>query len=388
MAEPRPTSLLPRLPRFLADLIPAFHHRSGSRTSISSVVEDVHGLERFRWILRNTLRGGLMVYLLYLVLFLALGLKLMVAVNVVCVLGYVVALRELRRGSVRVPFVVTALANMGHAIAATVVVGLSTGFFIHIPFVTVLAFLQPHVSRVGRSLWGAVTLVAFTGIIVFGELTTNLVRLPPLTDASLAIFNATAFVVSVGFLAYVAQEAAQGAERDLRIALARLDELARTDPLTGLLNRRAMSEQIEVEMRRVARTGRPFALLVVDLDDFKAINDEHGHAVGDHALRFVADRMLGSLRAQDQAARWGGEEFLLMLPETDLETALAVAERLRELVADPPMMVEDRPLCTTATFGVTVYQPGDTVHDAVRSADRALYQGKQGGKNRVVRSGA
>jgi diguanylate cyclase (GGDEF)-like protein len=145
-----------------------------------------------------------------------------------------------------------------------------------------------------------------------------------------------------------------------------------------------MSELLEIEAARVERNGRTFAVVVADLDDFKGVNDAYGHPVGDHALRCVAARLLGAVRAQDHVARWGGEEFLLLLPETDAKTALRVAERLRSAVSEPPLQLDDHEYRATATFGLDVYHSGATVHEVVRQADRALYAGKRLGKDRVV----
>ncbi|MEJ2288558.1 MAG: GGDEF domain-containing protein [Deinococcales bacterium] len=385
MGDSEPTHLLSRLGRLIADLLTAFQRPTGSHTSIREVVADVHGVERFRWVLGNTVRAALALHTVFIVLFAALGVWPLAAVNLGSVMLYALALAWVRRGHLQAAFAVTALEIVVHAFVATIFLSLSSGFFIYIPLATVLTFLQPQVDRTTKVVWGIGEALAFLGVVALGEATDSMVHLPSLTLSALAVANAFLFVASLGFLAYVTQEAAQSAERDLRIALARLDELARTDTLTGLLNRRAMSELLDAEATRVARHGRPFSVLIADLDDFKGINDAHGHAAGDHALRCVAQRLLGAVRAQDQVARWGGEEFLLLLPETDLETGLQVAERLRAAVSEPPLQLDGVEIRSTATIGVAVFEQGHTVFDAIRSADRALYTGKGLGKDRVVR---
>jgi diguanylate cyclase len=385
MGESDSSHLLSNLGRLIADVLAAFQRPTGSHTSIREVVADVHGLQRFRWVLGNTVRAALALHAVFIVLFAALGVWPLAALNVGSVLAYALSLILVRRGHLQGAFVVVALEMVVHAFVATLFLSLSSGFFIYVPLLTVLTFLQPQVDRPTKVVWSIGEALAFLGVVALGEATGAIVRLPSATLSALAVANALLFVGSLAFLAYVTQEAAQSAENDLRIALARVDELARTDMLTGLLNRRAMSELLDAEASRVARHGRPFAVLIADLDDFKGLNDAHGHAAGDHALRSVAQRLLGAVRAQDQVARWGGEEFLLMMPETDLETGLEVAERLRAAVSEHPLLLDEAEIRTTATFGVAVFERGDTVFDAIRRADRALYAGKELGKDRVVR---
>ena len=165
-----------------------------------------------------------------------------------------------------------------------------------------------------------------------------------------------------------------------------LEKLALTDPLTGLANRRAFQEALEAELARVARHGRPAAVLLLDLDHFKAVNDTWGHAVGDEVLAGFAQILRRGCRRGDLAARIGGEEFALLLPATGLAPALAVGERIRRAT-------EWRPLGRSAQVPVTVSvgvasteglpAPPDTL-ELVPRADAALYRAKGEGRNRVV----
>lgn len=383
--EPGSTSSSSPLNRVYGAVASLVTRRSNTHTSIQEVVADVHGVERFRWILRNMAWFGLLVHVIFLLVFSVVGVWSLAVFNVACVLMYVLALLLIRRGETDVPFLVTGLAVFTHAVFATTVLGVRSLFFMYVPLLTVLTFLNPRASIRTKSLWGAAEATVFMLLLGLGELLRPLAPMTAVTLRWLAVLNGALVVGTLGFLAHVTHEAVQAAERDLRHAMARLDELARTDPLTGLLNRRAMSKMLEAESKRVARHGRPFAVMVADLDDFKAINDEYGHPVGDHALRAIAQRLLGAVRAQDQVARWGGEEFLLLLPETDMATALSVADRLRLGVAETPLQAGDTELHVTGTFGVAIYELGGSVHETVRAADLALYSGKSDGKDRVVR---
>jgi diguanylate cyclase (GGDEF)-like protein len=166
------------------------------------------------------------------------------------------------------------------------------------------------------------------------------------------------------------------------LLVASLDDAARTDPLTGLLNRRAFDELFETELQRAQRTGGRFAVVLGDLDGFKAVNDRFGHESGDAVLRQVAEDMLKWKRRVDTPARVGGEEFALLLPETDERGAFLVAERLRR--AAHRTFAED-PVPVTISFGVASFPAhGDDLRGLMRSADRALYAAKDLGKDRTA----
>ncbi|MZP29576.1 diguanylate cyclase [Heliobacterium undosum] len=162
-----------------------------------------------------------------------------------------------------------------------------------------------------------------------------------------------------------------------------LDRNARTDMLTGLVNRRDMTEKMHVELDKYRQTGRGFSLVIGDIDHFKQINDGYGHNAGDMLLRAVAERLRQVVRPDDTVARWGGEEFLCLLPETELVGAMAVAERMRAAVADHEFCWSGCPVSISITFGVSSVGPADNIDDILHRADQALYRGKQSGRNRV-----
>lgn len=168
---------------------------------------------------------------------------------------------------------------------------------------------------------------------------------------------------------------------------AELNLQATTDPLTGLFNRRHYEALFHRELERVRRQGHALSLCVVDLDHFKKINDEHGHDVGDQVLKHVSRLFVDTLRNSDIVGRFGGEEFILLLPDTHLSCALQVVGRLRECLQQASVPVDGLNLKLTATFAVTeVNDQDDSIESVIRRADRALYEGKKTGRNCVVAS--
>ena len=163
-----------------------------------------------------------------------------------------------------------------------------------------------------------------------------------------------------------------------------VEQQAIVDGLTGLANRRHADEMLARELARSERFSGPVGLILADVDDFKAINDEYGHPLGDAVLREVAGALLGTVREIDVAARWGGEEFAVVLPGTDVEGATRAADRIREALARRDLFAPDGArLHVTASFGVAASSPGTTGEELVAAADEALYRAKRAGKNRV-----
>lgn len=187
-------------------------------------------------------------------------------------------------------------------------------------------------------------------------------------------------------------EELQATNASLAAANERLRELSMKDELTGLYNRRALFEQLEIEVQRSKRYAHSFSLLFLDMDDFKRINDRHGHATGDAALRAVAGllRSTNGVRRSDFVARYGGEEFCVVLPETGAAGAAVKGERIRVAAENLPPLVtaSGSPLTFTVSMGVACFPVhGDDVNALLKAADGAQYVAKQSGKNRVVVAG-
>jgi len=168
-------------------------------------------------------------------------------------------------------------------------------------------------------------------------------------------------------------------------------EMAITDPLTGLHNRRYMESHLATLAEQAAMRAKPLALMMLDIDYFKSINDNYGHDAGDDVLREFAVRIRKSIRGIDLACRFGGEEFVIVMPETDLHVAGMVAERLRRSIAGEPFAIEKgaKRIEVTISIGIsTLETKGEAISAVLKRADQALYRAKHDGRNRVVAAAA
>ena len=172
--------------------------------------------------------------------------------------------------------------------------------------------------------------------------------------------------------------------------LKKLQLNAITDPLTGLYNRRYMESHIGTLVEQAVTRGKPLTVLVLDIDYFKSINDTHGHDAGDDVLREFAIRIRKSIRGIDLACRYGGEEFVVVMPETDMAVATVVAERLRRRIATDPFPIQQgaRAVDVTISIGIAALGRDDTAARVIKRADQALYRAKRDGRNRVVADAA
>jgi diguanylate cyclase (GGDEF)-like protein len=165
---------------------------------------------------------------------------------------------------------------------------------------------------------------------------------------------------------------------------ARVQELATVDELTGVANRRRFFEFAERDLAEASRHNRPMLGMMLDIDHFKKVNDTYGHPTGDDVIRTVASRIANEIRASDLLCRYGGEEFALLIPNSDLPAGRVLAERLRACVADEPIDTRSGPLRVTVSVGLSMNQGSNQdVAALLADADRGLYRAKQTGRNRV-----
>ena len=201
-----------------------------------------------------------------------------------------------------------------------------------------------------------------------------------LSAGLIRIFNYINIVISftaVGLISYYFRLASISLEQEL-------EKLANTDSLTGLYNRRRMQEILEIQKSLSSRSGSNFTLIFVDIDHFKKFNDTYGHCCGDFILCEVASFMRKHLRQEDALARWGGEEFLIMLPNTDIKGARTMAEKIRKAITEERFHLAGQDFSVTMTFGLTQHEDNASIDDSLKRADDALYKGKEAGRNLVM----
>lgn len=252
------------------------------------------------------------------------------------------------------PWIIFQEARAGNSEARTALAG-------------VLVFVATCINDLSRDLAGVET----SRLLPYGFVAVMLSMAVSLANRFTLMFNALEDEV---------------AERtaDLQAVNLQLADAARHDLLTGLLNRRGFEAAAEDEMARVERSGCEFTVVLADIDNFKQFNDRHGHACGDHVLRRVAGIFGHRLRDVDRAARWGGEEFVFLLPETDANGAARLAEKLRESIAMNLFEYAGKRVNVTLTFGVATHRKGENLDNCIARADTALYHGKERGRNRVM----
>ncbi|MGC8813451.1 GGDEF domain-containing protein [Dictyoglomus sp.] len=161
----------------------------------------------------------------------------------------------------------------------------------------------------------------------------------------------------------------------------KLEELSIKDDLTGLYNRRKMDQELEKCLYIWERYNRPFSIIIIDIDDFKKINDTYGHLIGDMVLEKISKIIRENIRKSDIASRWGGEEFLILLPETNLQNATLVAEAFRRKIEEANFGIDEK---ITVSVGVANIENNESIDSLIQRADKNLYKAKEYGKNKVV----
>jgi len=237
------------------------------------------------------------------------------------------------------------------------------------------------------SLIASIYTVGLMGLTNFIKVHTDPVNYPVKLEVAHFVITAAIVPTISSLAAQLASLRArlQSQKEELGLALARIQELATRDELTGLVNRRHMMDVLNQHHKRIDRTGQHhFCVALLDLDHFKRINDTHGHGVGDEVLRHFAREMRQALRATDVLARWGGEEFLLLLQDNTADKACDGLERVRDIVGAAVLAPSNPALKPTFSAGLTRYHPGERLDACIERADRALYEAKAQGRDRTV----
>jgi diguanylate cyclase (GGDEF)-like protein len=310
----------------------------------------------------------------WIAMYAALGAPFLAALNVASVGLYAAAFWLLQRRRNRLAVLLIWLEVLVHSALGSLLIGWDSGFhYFLLMFIPAIVVGAPRRTALPMVL---VLLAFYAGL---HTLCRAVGAVSPLEPWALALAHAVNVALIFGlFYAMTAYYRSTVIQAERRLLAA-----ATTDPLTGLANRSQFQMRAATELAHGRRRNETAALVLADVDFFKRINDELGHAAGDKVLVRLAALMRDKLREVDVLARWGGEEFLALLPGNDLTGATVVAERMRQAVAAVPIDIDGRVVHVTMSFGVAlVTGPGD-LQQATARADRALYESKNGGRNRV-----
>jgi len=322
-----------------------------------------------------------LAHLSFIFLFDSIGVGAMARANVASVLVYALTALLTQHGHTRLALQIMAVEIVLHGSVATALIGWTSGFHYYLILIIPVAIVSTLYRPVTKATLAVMVGLFYMALDMNFRQATPAIEVQPRMLAGLHYFNQAATLLILGLLATLYYRMVRSAEDSLR-------ELACTDPLTQLHNRRFAMEVAQHEAAVFQRGGRPLAVVIGDVDHFKRINDHHGHAMGDTALRAVARVLRDGVREVDHVARWGGEEFLVLLPATDEEEALQVCERLRQgvqgLVAQN---LGGEALSLSITLGLALLGRDESIEQALLRADRAMYDGKQAGRNRVVLAG-
>lgn len=264
------------------------------------------------------------------------------------------------------------------------VIGWRSGIYILFLLLIPVILYNPILKKTRKFVLGAFFGMAFVATLVLSFFLVPLFRF---STFQLQLMNSINVIVTFIVLAGVSfMEIRNSNKISIRLIEVnnKLAYHASRDSLTNLLNRRTMNQYIQMEYVRSKRSGKAFGLIMADVDDFKQVNDNYGHAAGDLVLIELAGLLSATLRHQDSIARWGGEEFLILLPETEFEGVQIAAEKVRDMIAHSSVPYQGHDIQVTLSIGGVVCEREANWDDCIKIADRALYYGKTHGKNLAV----
>ena len=324
----------------------------------------------------QALNLALLAHLIFGLIFLVLMLWPMVLASIVSMGAYSACIWLTQRGKIQAMNLLVSTTLLGHALFASVMLGRDAGFLLYAWILLPLVAINSAAGVQQKLVRGVIYISVLIAIELWLHKLTAHIVLPESTTEILNSINLAAYLGITGTLTFFYARMAADAEQ-------RLHKHATTDTLTGLDNRRNLLECAKQEWLRAERSGAPLSVIITDLDRFKTINDSYGHPCGDAVLISVAQCLRRVVRPQDRIARWGGEEFLILLPEMDYSQALSAAEHCRQAIQDLRIPSAVGPIHISASFGITQWRANDSFERCVARADKALYTAKQAGRNQV-----
>lgn len=308
----------------------------------------------------------------------------MVWLSIISIVMYTMSIGAVLAGTKRTTVTAICLITFSSVAVILYTAVLSTSSDVHVLYIAIgvamLTLFPEHLARLRIAYALAIIALVVACEFLFPADMAGSLRDQAL-DHTVAIVNRMWTLVVVAMAMAVGLYRTTHHQRDLSGAAELGERLANTDPLTGISNRRP----VLAKLRELDEAGsQHYAIAIIDIDSFKALNDKYGHDEGDALICAIALRLRGHFRQTDLISRWGGDEFLVLLPSTDTDELHAVLERLRVAVAESPFALGAVSMVVTLSIGVAMTRPDISSHQTVREADRALYTAKQTGRNRVV----
>lgn len=328
--------------------------------------------EKFEVVATYVALSGLVLHGVFLLFFHRLGLSTLVWYNVFSIAVFGLSPTLLRRKKYHLVIFIIAFEVIVHAGLTTWYLGMASGFHLYVIALITAAFHPPRLSLVQKLLFFGIICLSY--LFIQGQIGSN----PPVVALDAAYLelvghaNALGAFILMGFISY-----------HFSSAIGDFKDAAETDPLTGLANRYQARNFITQHMMR-RESDHHMAFILLDLDRFKEINDTFGHSAGDIVLQEAARRLRLTMRREDLLARWGGEEFLAILPSSSCDTAMNIAERMRHILTEKPVNIGDKSIEIDVTAGISSLGEFESSDDAIKRADDALYAGKNAGRGRCI----
>ncbi|HEX8586499.1 GGDEF domain-containing protein [Pseudomonas sp.] len=314
------------------------------------------------------------IHVLLLGLFLIVELPMMWMTNALSVMAYIACLLAIKHRLYRCAGMLICIEIIAHAAIATWVLGWDSNFHFYVFCIVPIIAFGFHSSPVRRRCLSAAVLIVTVG----GYLLRNRVPLASISEQAQDVFGAVNALTAAALLLHAT---ALSVRFNLSMHM-NLYHSAHRDSLTNLYTRRRVLQRLR--QLGGGRRELPTAMVLIDIDHFKQINDQYGHDTGDVVLQQVAEVIASCVRTTDIAARWGGEEFLVLMPNTPFDDARVIAERILTHLREQAGLTRQVSVTLTATLAVAILKDGETFRDALNRADQRLYEGKQEGRNRVM----
>ena len=328
----------------------------------------------------------ILIHSIYIFIFLMIDIKVLVYINCFSVATYIFLFFLVKKSNYIVASISTYFEVCVHSIIVTVALGWQFGFALQIIALIPISFYLPFKNHKLSYIFSFISTAVFLGLKFF-----TFFNLPICNNLEngfyeriLYILNSFVCVIPMVIFAGIYSSYVKKSQNILSSQNKDLLQLASLDPLTGLLNRRSMVAKLELAYLDREKYRKNFSLCICDIDDFKKVNDIYGHDCGDYVLKSLAKILRTNLSEECSICRWGGEEILILLPDTNCDNGQSTIENLRQIIQKTDLKYDNKKINITLTFGVTCGDEYTSISDMLLQADRNLYKGKNSGKNCVI----